>query len=641
MCGIAGIVDWTGKPALDVVRAMVEALRYRGPDAQNVSVHGAATLGHARLSVIDLSEAANQPMSDASGRLSIVFNGEIYNFKELRAELEALGARFRTHSDTEVMLAAYERWGEECLARFNGMFAFALWDEKRQRLLLARDRLGKKPLFYAETASGIAFASELPALRKHPQVSAEIDPAALRQFLSLGYVLGSDCIARGVLKLPPAHFLSVERGRLSAPRCYWDLAPHFRQKSRWRSEDEALEALDQLFRDAVRLRVVSDVPLGAFLSGGIDSSLIVAAMEDGIVSGPLHTFSAGFRQKSFNEAEQARRVASRLAVHHHDSIIEDGIGNLPALMRHAGEPFADTSLLPTYDLCEFARQRVTVCLSGDGGDELFAGYETYVADRLYRLAASLPALFMTAGKGIVNAALPVTFSKVSLDYKLRQFFAAPANDFRRAHYSWRTIFSPREESELLRPEHRLSESDPFTRFAAFFEQVGDCHYLDQAAYVDIKTWLPDDILVKLDRASMAHGLEARAPFLDYRLAEFAASLPVDLKLRGMRTKYLLKRLHGRYLPASLRPRRKRGFNAPVSHWLNGAGEDAARAWTASAALLEWVDRPAVDRLWAEHRARRRDNGFRLFGLACLGAWLEGAAAGSSVAAQPRPAIAVQ
>jgi len=270
MCGIAGIVDWTGRPTLDVVRAMVEALRYRGPDAQNVTVRGAATLGHARLSVIDLSEAANQPMSDASGRFWIVFNGEIYNYRELRAELEASGSRFRTQSDTEVMLAAYERWGEDCLKRFNGMFAFALWDESRQRLLLARDRLGKKPLFYAQTAASLAFASELPALRMHPQISSELDPAALRQFLSLGYVLGSDCIARGVRKLPPAHFLSVEQGRMSAPRCYWDLAPHFRQKSRWRSEDEAVEALDQLFRDAVRLRVVSDVPLGAFLSGGID-----------------------------------------------------------------------------------------------------------------------------------------------------------------------------------------------------------------------------------------------------------------------------------------------------------------------------------------------------------------------------------
>jgi asparagine synthase (glutamine-hydrolysing) len=391
----------------------------------------------------------------------------------------------------------------------------------------------------------------------------------------------------------------------------------------------------------VRLRVVSDVPLGAFLSGGIDSSLIVAAMADGIVSGPLHTFSAGFRQKSFNEAEQAGRVAARLAVHHHDQIIEDGIGNLPALMRHAGEPFADTSLLPTYNLCAFARQRVTVCLSGDGGDELFAGYETYVADRLYHMAAAMPAIFLSAGKGIANAALPVTFAKVSLDYRLRQFFAAPANDFRRAHYSWRTIFSAEEEHELMRPEHRLSASDPFGRFAGFFDQVRDCHYLDQAAYVDIKTWLADDILVKLDRASMAHGLEARAPFLDYRLVEFAASLPVDLKLRGLRTKYLLKRLHGRYLPSALRPRRKRGFNAPVSHWLNGEGEKAARAWTTSRALLEWVDRAAVERLWAEHRARRRDNGFRLFGLACLGAWLESEKTGHATLAKPRPAIAVQ
>lgn len=609
---------------------MVGRLRHRGPDAQGVVASGCATLAHARLSIIDVSAAANQPMVDTGGACWLVFNGEIYNFAELRAELTALGAVFRTRSDTEVILEGYKYWGDDCVSRFNGMFAFALWDIGRQRLLLARDRLGKKPLYYQETPHGLVFASELPALQAHPEVSREIDPVAIGQFLTLGYVLGSDCVAKGVSKLEPGTLLVAEPGKPLRRRLYWDLAPFYRTKSRWRSAAEATEALDALMRDAVRIRLESDVPLGAFLSGGIDSSLIVAMMAGGGSAERIDTFTAGFRFDSYNEVPQARRLAGHLGVTLHDQTIEDDVVlDLPRLMAYAGEPFADTSLLPTYHLCALARRHVTVCLSGDGGDELFAGYETYLADRLHRLIRRVPGPVVGLLQGLVKALVPVSFGKVSLDYKLRQFLAGHHLDSPQAHYSWRTLFAPEELARLLRPERAAAAAvDPYQRVKPWFEQVRDCHYLDQAAYVDIKTWLVDDILVKLDRASMAHGLEARAPFLDYRLVEFSAALPVDLKLRGFQKKYILQRLHGRYFPADLRARRKLGFNAPVAPWFAGEKRAAIRAFTQTPALLDWVAGAEVDRLWAEHLSGSRDNGFRLFALACLGAWLESGASAS-------------
>jgi asparagine synthase (glutamine-hydrolysing) len=365
------------------------------------------------------------------------------------------------------------------------------------------------------------------------------------------------------------------------------------------------------------------VPLGAFLSGGVDSSLIVAVMGRDLKRDNLNTFSAGFRAKSYDESGQARAVARFLGVHHHDETIEaDGLAELPMLMRRAGEPFADNSLMPTYHLSALARRHVTVSLSGDGGDELFAGYDTYLADRLHRAAGVLPKPVLDLAAGAISALLPVSFAKVSFDYKLRQFLAARGSDAARAHYSWRTLFDAAEARTLLHSGRGAEESDPYLSFKHFYDELAGCHDLDRAAYVDIKTWLVDDILVKVDRASMAHGLEARAPFLDHRLVEFAASLAPDLKLRGLRTKHLLKRLHRQYLPARLLARRKRGFNAPVSIWLGAKGADAARAFTSSSSVLDWVDRSSVDRLWADHVAGRRDNGYRLFAIACFGAWLE-------------------
>lgn len=624
MCGIAGQLSWVQPPNRGAVEAMTAGLRHRGPDAQAVQEFGPIALGHARLSILDLSVAANQPMLDGDGVCAIVFNGEIYNFGELRRELEARGARFRTSGDTEVLLEAYKAWGTGCLARLNGMFAFALWDFRRQTLLLARDRFGKKPLYYFRTPDGgVAFASELKALRRHPQCPRTLDDGAIRQYLALNYTLSARCILHGVNKLSPAYWLELSQGVADRMECYWNYADAFRRKSRFRSEAEAVEALDTLLADAVRLRMISDVPLGAFLSGGIDSSTITAHMVNQS-SSPVRTFSIAFREASYDESAFARQVATHMGLDHRDKMVaDDPTTALDRLAFAADEPFADTSFLPTMALCAFARQHVTVCLSGDGGDELFGGYDTYVADRLFQGASHLPRSLVSLARQGVDRYWPASFAKVGTDEKIRRFLAGLGNGFERAHYSWRSIFNDDDLSKMLSDDRvtDLVEADPALDFSVFFNEVSDLHYLDRAMYVDAKTWLVDDVLVKVDRAAMTHALEVRAPLLDYRVAEFAAGLPVDWKVRGFAKKYLLGREHARFFPKPLRPRKKRGFNAPVSHWLTSGFQDMCREATRHPLFSDWFRPGVIDQLWVEHLEGKRDHGLKLFGLTCLGLWL--------------------
>lgn len=623
MCGIAGTLDWRSRDPATVAR-MVAALRHRGPDASDVRVVGAAVLGHARLSVIDLAAEANQPMIDESGRYALVFNGEIYNYRELRAQLEKRGVRFRTRSDTEVLLQACIAWGAGCLPRLNGMFAFAFWDSCAERMLLARDRLGEKPLYWLPLAGGgIAFASELGALRLHPQAGNDIDPGALSQYLSLNYVLSDRCMLAGVRKLPAAHSLTVSKDGVADPIPYWDLAAAFRCKMSFRDRAEAVAALRERLDDAVASRLESDVPLGAFLSGGLDSSAVVEAMQR-LQSGRTVTLSMGFAEDSYDERDKARLVARHLQVEHHERLADpDSPAAVERVLARLDEPFADTSFLPTYALCGFAREHITVALSGDGGDELFAGYETYVADRLRRWSAPVPAVVSRSLARVINRLWPANFGKVSTEYKIKKFLAGHALDFSRAHYFWRTIFSTAEQQEILLPPWReaVGQVDPFASFARHFAEVSDCHWLDQASYVDIKTWLVDDILYKVDRASMAHSLEVRTPFLDHRLVEFAAALPPDLKLRGFRKKFLLKEaLRGR-LPAEIVDAKKSGFNGPVSHWLTGKLADMAKSHIFGAPMAAMFHRPTLERLWREHESMQRDHGLKLFGLLALAIWL--------------------
>lgn len=625
MCGICGVVDWDG-PDAEAVQAMSRAMVHRGPNADGLAIKGPAVLAHRRLSIIDLSNDANQPMVDNSGRYLITFNGEIYNYRVIRSKLERIGIRFRTQSDTEVLLYAYITWGIECLQHLNGMFAFAVWDNFDKRLFLARDRLGEKPLYYSWlTAGGLVFASELKALRLYPRVSNHINSRAVSQFLSLNYVLGDECIIEGVQKLPPAHYLIVEFGEKNAPQCYWDLAKHFRDKRSFGSDEEATEELNSLIKDAVDIRLVSDVPLGAFLSGGLDSSAIVAAMTRLRPAWQNLTFSSGFTEKSFSELPKARFMAQFLGVHHYDEIVDGSTATaLETIVQCSDEPFADTSIIPTFFLSKFAAKHVTVCLTGDGGDELFGGYETYIADKIHRLVHWLPNPIIDILSGLTNVLVPSRFDKVSLDYKLKKFLSGASLDQDCAHYQWRTIFNEAEKKALVRTDRHAEvlEMDPCLSFLAHSREVADAHFLDRAMYTDIKTWLVDDILHKVDRASMANSLETRAPFLDHKVVEFAASLPVKLKVHGVKKKYLLKKSQRPFLPPHIVDAKKQGFNAPVSHWLNGALSESARRVTQEGPLLEWLNRDVMTKLWDDHKSGRRDNGLKLFGILCLGLWLE-------------------
>jgi asparagine synthase (glutamine-hydrolysing) len=624
MCGIAGAVSWTEKVDRAAIISMTRLLAHRGPDASDVAALGPAVFGHRRLSIIDTSSAADQPMFDEASRSMLVFNGEIYNFREIRAELESAGVKFRTRSDSEVILAAFRRWDVECLDRFNGMFAFALWDEDRGRLFLARDRAGEKPLFFSLVGGGIVFASELNAMLVHPQMRRQVSHRAVGQFLSLNYVLTSACLLEGVQKLPPAHYLLLDRTNQLCIRRYWDLASSFREKRDVGSERLVAEELAGLIEDSVRLRLVSDVPLGAFLSGGIDSATVVAAMSHILPPSLVKTFTIGFHEEGYSEAREAETTAGCLRVDHSARMVDGTLAAaLPMLVEACDEPMADSSAIPFYYLAGFAREKVTVCLSGDGGDEIMAGYPTYLADRLRDKGARLPGAVIALTRAAVDRFWPVTFDKGDFNYRLRHFLRGISAEPRRAHVGWRTIFYPDEIRRVVRPEfHATIGLDAFEEIEPFFAEVEGCDIVDQGMYVDIKTWLVDDILVKVDRTTMAHSLESRAPFLDHRLMEFAASLPVDYKLRGNRQKYILKESQKPRLPAAILGRRKQGFNSPVSHWLVGPLCEMCDSILADPVLTDWLDPVALRALRDEHMSRRSNNGLKLFGLMWLALWMK-------------------
>jgi asparagine synthase (glutamine-hydrolysing) len=626
MCGISGILDWSQPLAQEILQNMVRRLIHRGPDAEGVFMENPIGLAHRRLSIIDLNEVANQPLWDGSGNHCIVFNGAIYNFKVLRRDLETSGSQFYTNSDTEVLLEAYKKWGTNCLERLNGMFAFAIWDRPNRRLFLARDRLGKKPLFYFPLSEGgLVFASELKALLAHPAAPRDMDMNALRQYLSFGYVPGSTCIISGIKKLPPGHFLIAENGKSQEPVSYWDLKASFLNKRKFYSTAEASEEFQSLFQDAVQARLVSDVPLGAFLSGGIDSSSIVSAMTQ-IRPSPLpQTFSMGFKEKTYSELVMARKVARFLKVDHQDQVMNfDLLPKLSDLAYFADEPFADTSFIPMYSLAEFSKRHVTVCLSGDGSDEILGGYETYIADKFCKKTNWLPNKIREGLLTLTHKFWPVSFGKVSLDYKIRKFLEGHSPDVDRAHASWRILFSEEEKRSLwAHPlENQLKNNDPLEPFLNYAREVRNCHYLDRAMYVDLKTWLPDDIMVKIDRSTMAHGLEARAPFLDYRLVEFAASLPISLKIRGLQKKYLLKQAYKKYLPSEVLHQKKRGFNAPVSHWITDSIQPYFEDMMESGGpLFETVlCRKTIHSLYERHNRKIQDHGLQLYALIMLHLW---------------------
>jgi len=606
MCGIAGAVSWSGSRELladDAVRAMSAALRRRGPDGEGLYKDDLARLAHRRLSIIDLGGGA-QPMSTPDGRRTVVTNGEIYNFVELRARLEALGHRFATRSDTEVILHAHAQWGNDCVQYLDGMFAFALWDRETRELLLARDRFGKKPLYYRRTADGIAFASTLTALLAHPSVPRAIDDDALAEYLALDYVVAPRTIITGVNKLPAAHALVVSaKGDRETP--YWQLKVGG-------GKPVDVDELQARLAAAVKKRLVSDVPLGVLLSGGIDSSLVTAfaARE----RAGIHTFSVRFSDPSFDESSYARDVAAHLGTTHHEADID--VSTAAKIATDLGEildePIGDASIVPTTLLSRFVREHVTVALGGDGGDELFAGYPTYVAHQLASALGPLRMLAPAAHK--LAGLLPVSHDNFSFDFKVKKLLLgldAP-RDVRNA--VWLGATPKPLVDELLGGDH-----DVYAAARARYADGRGSH-LERVLYQDIGLYMCHGVLAKVDRASMSTALEVRAPLLDTAFAEYAASLPVTDKLHHTTGKHALKQLAYRYLPKHIVERPKKGFGMPVGKWLRGELADLAHDALLGGGRYTRLNKPTVERLVREHADGRADHRQRLWTLLVFELW---------------------
>jgi len=621
MCGIAGIFHLETAKPVDAarVRRMTDALSHRGPDGSGVWTAPGVGLGHRRLSIIDLAGGA-QPMANADESLIITFNGEIYNFREIRAELEERGHRFRTHSDTEVILHAYRQWGEECIGRLNGMFAFALYDRGTGSLWLARDRLGVKPLYYAPVSDGsIIFGSELKALLVHPLLRREPDLSAIEDYLALGYVPDDACIVAGVRKLGAGKHLRLVRGRdMPAPRRWWNVS--FADRSA--AKPAALtEELRHLMQEAVRSRMIADVPLGAFLSGGVDSSSVVALMAEASRQA-VKTCTIGFDVAGLDERAHADHVARRFATDHRTRIVSpDDFGLLDTLSAHFDEPFADASALPTYRVCELAREEVTVALSGDGADEAFAGYRRHLFQhRGEAVRAMIPAavrrsVFGPLGRLYPKADWAPRFLRAKSTLQELGMSGAEA-------YARSVEFTPPElRGRLYTPgfARAISGHRAEDRIVRAMENAPARDPLDRAQYADLKIWLPGDILTKTDRMSMAVGLEAREPLLDHRLVEFAARLPVGQRIHGNSGKYLMKRAMEPYLPQQILYREKMGFVTPISDWFRGplAGEAAMVASGSALAKSGWLDPKAMMKIAGDHKAGLADHGRLLWQLLVL------------------------
>ncbi len=580
MCGIAGIIKANySEQEVSYVQAMCKKLHHRGPDASGLKQLNGAVFGHRRLSIIDLSSNGAQPMSTMDGRYHITYNGEIYNFPEIKSELLKKNVRFFSNSDTEVLLQAYIHYGTACLNMLNGMFAFAIWDNQTGKCFIARDRFGKKPFYYHHSAKEFSFASEIPALLENKQIPQNISHEALNCYLALGYILAPLSIYKDIFKLEAGHYLLLRDGKISK-HCYWNFAEKFLPKNKQQPEAIQQEIV-HLLTKAVERRLISDVPVGAFLSGGVDSSSIVALMKK-FQKNELHTFSVGFDHKGYSELDDATRTANLLGTIHHGLTIGDE--NIQAKIIDAisayDEPFADNSLIPMVEVSRLASKYVKVVLSGDGADEMFCGYETYKADKFYNYFKWMPG---SLKKVLSSEALPKLFSakkKINSGYKAKQFFYGTRFDYRQAHYAWRLHFRPEERVQIMGAQYKelVYDTDPFKTFAKYYDEVKGLEQLDQHLYVDCMTWLPDDILVKVDRASMHSSIEVRAPYLDYELVCYAAALPTEFKLNGFKTKYLLKEALKEVVPPFVLQKKKSGFNAPFGLWLHSENGDEFKAF---------------------------------------------------------------
>jgi asparagine synthase (glutamine-hydrolysing) len=620
MCGICGVIspEQDSQTRKSVLRTMTSLLRHRGPDGLGYYHDRRADLGVRRLAIIDLV-TGDQPISNEDGTIHVVFNGEIYNFRQLRSQLEARGHQFKTTGDTEVIVHAYEEFGPACLEQFNGMFAFALWDQPRERLVLARDRIGIKPLYYWFEAGLLVFASELRAVIAHPRVPREIDPIALDQFLTLEYIPGPRTIFKGIFKLEPGHYLTLEAGELRDVE-YWDL----RQVPVPTSEQECAEQLFALLDDAVQLRLVSDVPLGTFLSGGIDSSTVLCLMSRH-QDDPVRSFSIGFDDQTYNELPWARQAAEAFGAEHHEKVLNPDLHALALrLGQHLDEPIADFSIFPTFLVSELARHQVTVAMSGDGGDEVFGGYDTYRAERLSRYYALLPGPVRLSILPDVMARIYPRPAKKGIVNMARRFVQGAAMPPELQHTRWMMFLTEADKKSLYQPG-LLSSIDQGTlsqEFEERFNRAGHRDSLAQQQYVDIKSYLPDNILAKVDRMSMAVSLEARVPFLDHRVVEFAWSLPESFKMRALSSKSILRKAMMGHLPASVLSKPKQGFSIPIKHWLRGPLLPLMMELLAPDRIRQggYFEAACVERWKAEHLHGQENHSHRLWALMVLELW---------------------
>src|SRR5690554_2815359 len=623
MCGFAGFFRRSSMHKKDLhiqwLTKMGEAIRHRGPDAASIFVDDDLGLSHRRLSVLDLSEAGTQPMSSGSGRYVIAFNGEIYNFLELRALLERQGVIFRTRTDTEVLLELFEKEGARCLDRLNGMFSISIWDTISKKLFLARDRLGKKPLYYYYDGQQFIFGSEIKALLEVPTIRTELRTDAVKDFFAYQYVPDPKTIYRNIYKLPPGHWLETDGVKVQQAQ-YWDLA--FDNPSS-RSADSLAEELYALIDDAVRLRMVSDVPLGAFLSGGVDSSAVVGLMA-GHSQRPVTTCSIGFDSRHFDEVVWAQKVANQFGTDHHEFTVKENVaGSLGKISRYFDEPFADPSFVPTYFVSQLARQKVTVALAGDGGDENFAGYSKYRTDQIENQIRNL------VPEGIRRSLFPLLARMLGqVDNtpakKANSLLGTLATEPDQAFYTSNCFFRPEIWNSLVTGElaRETKDYDPGEITRHHYRQAKADDHLSRILYTDIKTYLPGDILVKVDRMSMANSLETRAPLLDYRVVEFAANIPSRLKLHGKDKKHILKKAFSGMLPQDVLYRKKMGFSVPLAQWLRCELREMAELLLLApdSGLSNLFDPAGIRRLWELHQSGKDHVTQELWSLLAFELW---------------------
>jgi asparagine synthase (glutamine-hydrolysing) len=622
MCGIVGFVNSSGTADRAVLERMNAAIVHRGPDDDGFFIDGGAALGMRRLSIIDVA-GGQQPIHNEDRTKWIVFNGEIYNYQEIRADLEKRGHQFYTKSDTEAVVHLYDEYGVDCVQHLRGMFAFAIWDSREKSLFLARDRVGKKPLLYSHQANGdLLFGSEFQALLKHPQVSREVDLAAIDSYISFLCVPAPQTAFKSIRKLEPGHWLRWKNGEIETKR-YW--LPDFSKKIKI-SEEEAIEETTRILRESTRLRMISEVPLGAFLSGGVDSSIVVALMAQES-SQPVKTFSIGFEEQDFSELKYAKRVAEHVGAEYNEFIVRpNALEVLPTLVEHYGEPYADPSAIPTYYVSKETRKFVTVALNGDGGDESFVGYERHVAMKYAELYRKLPGPLRSSLIEPSLTALPGPTNFRNRFVRFQRFLKAASLPKSERYLRWLSSFDSGAKSELYTADlaNEVAGEDAVRFFAKYLSNSNGKGIIDATLLTDLMNYLPNDLLVKVDIASMANSLEARSPFLDHHLIEFAASLPENLKQNGFGTKTLLKKVGARLVPREVIYRPKMGFGIPLNKWLRNELQGFTRETLLSDKAKDrgLFDAKVVERLIDEQRDDLKDNSWKLWTLLMLELWFQ-------------------